>query len=227
MAFYLCILENIFLGLHSINDISEFSATNFICISTKLWDISAFRRLFFRIKKNKEFKLHFFFWADWWTHIRSPIGFAFCQSLIPQKFAFEIQICKNELYLCTTYCEHSRWVPIQKSFLCSIVLGTLCFKLIFCWTFFHQCGCLKWSPQYRRNVDLLKHMQRSATKMIQEMERLPCEDLLRSRVVQPGEEKAPRWPESGLSESKGRLRKKETDSLEESVVTGHGEMVSN
>ena len=32
-----------------------------------------------------------------------------------------------------------------------------------------------WSSQYRRDVDLLEHIQRKATKMIQEMEPLPCE----------------------------------------------------
>ena len=30
-----------------------------------------------------------------------------------------------------------------------------------------------WSPQYRRDVDLLEHIQRRATKMIQGMEHLP------------------------------------------------------
>ena len=35
------------------------------------------------------------------------------------------------------------------------------------------------SPQYRRDVDLLECVQRRATKMIQGMEHLPCEDRLR------------------------------------------------
>ena len=33
-----------------------------------------------------------------------------------------------------------------------------------------------WSPQYRRDIDLLEHVQRRATKMIQGMECLPSED---------------------------------------------------
>ena len=36
-----------------------------------------------------------------------------------------------------------------------------------------------WSPQHRRDVDLLKHMQRRSTKMIQGMECLVYEDRLR------------------------------------------------
>ena len=31
-----------------------------------------------------------------------------------------------------------------------------------------------WSPQYRRDMDLLEHVQRRATKMMQGMERLPA-----------------------------------------------------
>jgi len=36
-----------------------------------------------------------------------------------------------------------------------------------------------WSPQYRRDTDLLECPQKRATKMIQGMEHLPCEDRLR------------------------------------------------
>ena len=35
-----------------------------------------------------------------------------------------------------------------------------------------------WSPQYRRHTDLLEHIQRRATKMIQGMEYRPTEDRL-------------------------------------------------
>ena len=35
------------------------------------------------------------------------------------------------------------------------------------------------SPQYRREVDLLEHIQRRATKMIQGMKHLSYEDMLR------------------------------------------------
>ena len=36
-----------------------------------------------------------------------------------------------------------------------------------------------WSPQYRRDTDLLEHIQRRAAKMIQGMEYLSYEDRLR------------------------------------------------
>jgi len=47
-------------------------------------------------------------------------------------------------------------------------------------------------------------------------------------AVQPGEEKAPRRPESGLSAPKeGTVRKKGTDSSAESVLIKQREMVSS
>ena len=36
-----------------------------------------------------------------------------------------------------------------------------------------------WSPQYRRDMDLLEHIQRRATEMIQGMEHLSYEERLR------------------------------------------------
>jgi len=36
-----------------------------------------------------------------------------------------------------------------------------------------------WSPQYRTDVNLLEHIQRWATKMIQGVEHLLCEDRLK------------------------------------------------
>ena len=36
-----------------------------------------------------------------------------------------------------------------------------------------------WSPQYRRDTDLLEHIQRKSTKMIQSMEHLSYKDRLR------------------------------------------------
>ena len=62
--------------------------------------------------------------------------------------------------------------------------------------------------------------------MIQGMEQLPYRDRLRAGAVQPGEEKALGRPESSLSVSKRAVRKKETGSLQGSVVTGQEEMVS-
>ena len=36
-----------------------------------------------------------------------------------------------------------------------------------------------WSPQYRRDMDLLEHVQKRATKMMHGMKHLPREDRLR------------------------------------------------
>ena len=36
-----------------------------------------------------------------------------------------------------------------------------------------------WSPQYKRDVDLLEHIQRRATKMMQGKEHLSSEERLR------------------------------------------------
>ena len=63
------------------------------------------------------------------------------------------------------------------------------------------------SPQYRRGMEILERIQRRATKMIQGMEQLPCEDRLRAGAVQHGEEKAVRWP---FSIQRGATRKKGT-----------------
>ena len=41
-----------------------------------------------------------------------------------------------------------------------------------------------------REMDLLKRVQRRATKMLQGMKDLPYKDTLRAEIVQPGVEKA-------------------------------------
>ena len=72
----------------------------------------------------------------------------------------------------------------------------------------HLQYCIQmWSPQYKIDTDLLECVQRRATKMIQGMEHLSYEDRLRAGAVQPGEEKVPRRPESGLPASKGGCKK--------------------
>ena len=41
-----------------------------------------------------------------------------------------------------------------------------------------ECCVQMWSPQYRRDVELLDRVQKRATKMIQGMEHVLCEDGL-------------------------------------------------
>jgi len=38
---------------------------------------------------------------------------------------------------------------------------------------------LLWSPQHKKDMDLLEHIQRKATKIIRGMEYLPCKERLR------------------------------------------------
>ena len=63
--------------------------------------------------------------------------------------------------------------------------------------------------------------------MTKGLEHLPYEDRLRVGVVQPGEEKAPGRPYSGLPVLKGGYRKDGEGLLSGSVVMGQGVMVLN
>ena len=64
---------------------------------------------------------------------------------------------------------------------------------------------LIWSPQYKRDLDLLEKVQRRTTKMIKRMEHLSYEDRLRDETVQSVEQKALARPDRDLSLSKEGL----------------------
>lgn len=54
-----------------------------------------------------------------------------------------------------------------------------------------ECCILVWSPQHRKDKDLLEHIQKRATKMIRELEHFSYEDMLReSGRVKSRDEKA-------------------------------------
>ena len=69
------------------------------------------------------------------------------------------------------------------------VILPLCFALV---KPHLECYIQMWSPQYRRDVDLLECIQRRTTKMIHGVEHLSYEDRLREASLQPGEKKAVR-----------------------------------
>ncbi|KAK4827903.1 hypothetical protein QYF61_022326 [Mycteria americana] len=68
----------------------------------------------------------------------------------------------------------------------------------------HLQFCIQlWSPQHRKDMDLLERVQRRATKMIRGLEHLSYEKAERVGVVQPGEEKPLGRPYCSLSVLKG------------------------
>ena len=82
-----------------------------------------------------------------------------------------------------------------------------------------------WSSQYRSVMDLLECIQRRTTKIIQGMEHLPCENRLRDLGLFILEKR--RFLTAAFQCLKRAVRQTGTDSLAESIVTGHGDMVSN
>ena len=84
-----------------------------------------------------------------------------------------------------------------------------------------------WSPQYRRDIDLLEHVQKSVTKMIQGMVQLPYEDRLRELGLF-SLEKRRLWRDlRGAFQFLKRGCKKEGDRHFREVCCRTAEMVSN
>jgi len=69
----------------------------------------------------------------------------------------------------------------------------------------HLESCVRhWSPQHKKDMDLLEQVQRRATKIIRELEHLSCEESLRELGLL-SLEKAPGKPYSSLPVLKGGL----------------------
>ena len=73
-----------------------------------------------------------------------------------------------------------------------------------------------WSPQYRRDVELVEHVQRRATKMIQGMDHLSYEDRLRELGLF-SLEKTARSPDSSLSVSNRGLQERRGQTLQKDL----------
>jgi len=70
----------------------------------------------------------------------------------------------------------------------------------------HLESCVQlWSPQHKKDMNLLEQVQRRATKMTQGLEHCSYKERLRVGAVQPGEEKAAGRPYCSLSVPKGGL----------------------
>ncbi|KAK4815994.1 hypothetical protein QYF61_010862 [Mycteria americana] len=85
-----------------------------------------------------------------------------------------------------------------------------------------------WSPQYRKDMELLEWVQRRATKMIRGMKHLSYEERLRElRLFSL--EKRRLWGDliAAFQYLKGALRKMGTNILAGPVATGQGVMVLN
>ena len=64
-----------------------------------------------------------------------------------------------------------------------------------------------WSSQHKKDTELLEWVWRKAVKMIRALKHLPYRDRLRAGGLQPGKEKAPGVPYSGLPVSEGAYSK--------------------
>jgi len=81
---------------------------------------------------------------------------------------------------------------------CSVASGASEVILPLCVVRLHLEYCVQmWSPQYRRDANLLEYIQRRAIEVLQEMEHLPREDRLRALGLFSLEKRRPRGDLSG------------------------------
>ena len=77
-------------------------------------------------------------------------------------------------------------------------------------------------------MDLLEHIQKRVTKIIQGMEQLSCNDRMRELGLFSLEKRSLQEDLTvDFQYLKGSIRKKGTESLARYVVTGRGEVLSN
>ena len=84
-----------------------------------------------------------------------------------------------------------------------------------------------WSPQYKRDMDLMEHIQRRATKMIQRMGHLSYKDRLRKLRLFSLEKSRFQGHLTAAFQDLKWGSKKGTETSAGSVVIRQGEMVSN
>ena len=81
-----------------------------------------------------------------------------------------------------------------------------------------------WSPQYKKDRELLERVQRRATKMIRGQEHLPCDDRLRQLGLFSLEKRRLRGDLIAAFQYLKGTYKQEGNQLFERVTAGKGEM---